>query len=411
MTTPIWPWGPTQQTALERLEWRTRIHRNADGSERRERVRRGPRRVSSWVHTFLDVAERKEYDQTRYQHGAGPYVVPLWWDVVTPSSYGGGVTNTTFQITFEEYETREFIDGQIVAAVNLRGEWIYGEILQVITNESNNVAIIEADIVVDLASWATASAKIYPAAEARLTPSAASTSITSHFEEVSIAFEYLKPAAIPLAASGESFESINIFWLRPNQPVNWQTVDQAFSAERVDNDIGLWDVLDEVGEPLDLRAQEYRFLESRKDLWLYKRFLQRQGGQHLEMWAPTWNADIKITAIAAGVGVGEYDITVSGEVDWGAYYDGKDSRECIYLRLRDGTTHAGRITAATIGTGDTDLAVEFDAALPSTDVEDVIQCHWLERMRFASDEVTIEHRPPELASMRLSMQQIKEPAP
>lgn len=410
MSIPIWTWGPSETTYTERLQWQTRIHVSADGSEDRERTRLAPRRFTSWVHRFLDVGDRRSYDQTRYEHGAGPYVVPLWWDSVPVISIGIGAGNTNFQITFEDYSTREFIVGAMAAAKNSRDEWVYGEITNIVTNEGSNVAVVLIEGEIDIGSFATAGINLYPAGVAKLSPSTASTSITSHYEQIAVAFEYKRPAPLPAAASGESFESINVFPYRPNQSPGWQEVDQNFGSDRIDNGLGVWSTLDEVGEPLDVRTQEYRFINDRESLWLYKRFLQRQGGRHLEFWAPSWNADLEVTGITAGVNPGDpYTITIAGEIDWGTYYTGRDSRECVYLRTRDGD-QAGRITAATVGTGETTLTVDFEDPLATTDVSKVIQCHWLELVRLAFDDVTITHRTTEVAFMRLSLKQLKETA-
>lgn len=394
-----WRWGPTEFPYSERLQWLTRISTSATGIEDRTRVRVGPRRFVDYQITTLDQQDRRDIERLFFAEGMGPYLVPFWWDVASITSLSGpfGGTGTAFFVLpTSVFSTREYTVGGSAVVITENASYP-------ITGTSFSVSG-QNTIVQGTADWTGLPApagriKVYPAAMAKLSPSTSITAITSHYQNFSASFEYLRPSFILGAGLPDAYDSLDLLSFPPNRPVNFQQNTTVFSSERLDYDVGTWSTLDEAGAPFITRVHEFLYLEDRPTLFEHRKFFQKMGGREGEFWAPTWIQDLDVSAINE-VGSTRYQLVFSHEVD---FLEGLSSRENVYLRTRKGN-FPGIIQEQSSSTA---LVIDFETAPVGVTVDDVIQCHWLERVRFAFDEVAISHRTLQQASINVGLTTVK----
>lgn len=395
----IWRWGPTEFPYSERLQWLTRISTSATGIEDRTRVRVGPRRLVDYQITTLEQQDRRDIERLFFAEGMGPYLVPFWWDVSKLFSFSGnvgGIGTVSFVLPTSEFSTREYTIGGL--AVIIAENASYPLTITGFSVSGQNTVIIGT------ADWTglpqpTGQFRVYPAAMAKLSPSTSISAITSHYQNFSASFEYLLPSRLSGASLPATYDGLDLLSFAPNRPVNFQKNTTVFSSERLDYDVGTWSTLDEAGAPFITRVHEFLYLEDRPTLFEHRKFFQKMGGREGEFWAPTWIQDLDVSAINE-VGGTRYQLVFSHQVD---FLDGLSSRENIYLRTRKGN-FPGVIQEQSSSTA---LVIDFETAPVGVTIDDVIQCHWLERVRLAFDEVAISHRTLQQASINVGLTTVK----
>jgi hypothetical protein len=367
-----WTWPPDwSQPLVERLEWRTEVHRSFNGREQRRRLRQGARRTVE-LPTFMSDADRQRLELAVFGWGARSWALPLWWD---GQALAGAVAPGALTIACSTTH-REFAVGRY--GVLLTG-YDVNEIVEVASVTSSAVTLARP-----VAGTWPAGTMFYPATIAQLDPSITVERFTDAASFLRASFTSLEPAdvtagALPLYLGYPVLDS------RPLLPGSMSATYER-KLEDFDSETGARFRDDESGIPA--LTQTFGWLATtRAEKAAVRALLYLLAGRAGAVWLPTMAADFTLVATVADntslLDVRNCRYTLFGQTAPG--------RNHLRIERQNGTVTYHKIT----GSAEVNAAVErvtvTPAITPALAPADVAQMSFLQLHRQSGDAVELGH--------------------
>lgn len=378
---------------VDRWSWLTEVHTARDGSEYRAPLRDAPRRTTRWQTAAAHDALR-QLDADLWGWRGGDLQLPVWRDAVRldgPLSSGSSAVAVSRLSPAARWD---FAPGRGAVLVDPMRE----------TCELVEVATV-ADGALTLAAPTTtnwpAGSRIVPTRAGRPV-SATRRYVTGGHAYVDVEVEWTDLDTSPadtITAPGATYRGRPLDTRRPDRstPMGGQL---ARVVSRVDGDVGGWVADDRLGRPAAVRTLEYA-LVGREAVAGYLATLLQLQGRAVAHWAPTWQADLRLTSPVLA-GATSVAVAAVGYMDRYALRQGR--RDIALWHRPTRTLYARRVLLATSGAGVETLTL--DSTIPVGGAASDWIVSWLELVRLDSDEVEIAWERPELARVAVAVREI-----
>ena len=406
----IWRWEPNSgQGSTERLSWYTSIASTRQGKEERTRRREHPRRTIEFQSVLRDSYDQRLFDAAMAREQSTGWLMPLWWDACQPGLdvlIGDEVQITGSSPGFEEIAFRDWRVGQHV--VMRRGRLYESfEITEITSTYVRGTPHPSAEF-----QASTARLTAWPAWEGVLSSTVINPRMSAGSSQVSVLFEvedYLSPES---QAWPTQYSGLDLFDEPPGQGSAMIDAEIQSLIEILDGNIGPFIAADVGDRPFVDRVQRH-LLYDRERSWRMRRWWQKIGGSQGTWWCPTWHNDLTILGASATElraywgpeGLEDDPATTHPPLYQQSY--GYPGRQNIYLQRVGEDPDAVAITGSD-GPEDSYEILNTTPTLPDFSADDVRQCSWLEPVRMATDDVTIQWLTPEVGLWQLAMRMVDD---
>lgn len=406
----IWQWEPNSgQGVTERLSWYTSIASTRQGKEERQRRREHPRRQMEFSSVLKDSYDQRLFDAAMSREQATGWIMPIWWDACQPGLEA--LTGNIVQITgsspgFEELAFRDWKVGQHV--VLRKGRLVASfEISEVTSTYVRGTPQPSSEFFAStdrLTAW--------PAWEGVLAATVTNPRHSAGSSSLAVSFELQGYESPDRQAWPTQYAGLDLYDEAPGEGSALIGTEFQSLLEIIDGVIGPFETFDVSANPFVDRVQRH-LLYDRERTWRTRRWWQKLGGAAQSFWCPTWHNDLSILGALTGelrAYWGPLGLEGEGSMVWPPTYSqsyGHAGRDRIYLRRRGESPDAVQITGSD-GAEDNYEILTTSPTLPDFSQGDVIQCSWLEPVRMASDDVTIQWVTPEVGIWQLATRMIDD---
>jgi hypothetical protein len=371
---PLFAFAPNWRDEIsEALGYATSVVQSTNGTEYRQALRNNPRTVLSYTHTEHGekTATRRGINGSLWRNHGQVVICPYWPDgqpIVLQSGPAFAVP-TVFG--------REFKVGNYVAAIKPDGSGAVYNVTNIVvglsstaiaTNKSDGLVFGSGDM-------------LYPAYEAEINGIVPSSRITAGVVEYQISVELF---GRPQVENGITiYKNSPVLSAPPNRadPVSAENIRMFALIESI---TGRNFRLDQPDREFVARSNDY-LIRNRQELQNIRSYITYAQGRFQSFWVPNFQRDIEMVADSPPGG----DVLTIKRVDYASTYADLIGRTDVAIRLRDGNVIYREITNSAIIDANTEqlqVSPNFGAGLF---VSEVAQISWLEKMRIASDEITI----------------------
>lgn len=273
-----WCWRPDWASGItERLEWKTGVITNYDGSERRTRLRKYPRRSFEFEY-LTDGYDRRFMEASLWNWQSRIWALPIWMDGEPVSSaISLGALSIPCETTNRDYHL-----GGLAIILRDGGKYEVIEISQV---NANSIDLVRPTV----KSWTAGEAWVYPTRAARMTDETGLSRFTGGANYGRARFELAEATDI-VASAGTLYRGAPVV----SERSNWDDDIEATYRRKIstlDYDIALPIVDDESG--IANVVQRHRWLlTDRASIAVKKSLLQYLSGKWKSIWLPTWADDL-----------------------------------------------------------------------------------------------------------------------
>jgi len=379
----------------ETLGYATRVVQAVDGTEYRQGLRSNPRTVLSYTYTEHDerTFTTKGINANMWRNHADIVVCPYWPDGQPITLQSGPAFAVKTKLG------REFAVGNRVAAIKPDGTGGFYNVTNIVVGPTVTViATNKSDLLVygpgDM---------LYPAYEAEVNGIIPSSRNTASVVEYQISVELF----------GRPQKENGIFIYR-NKPVLQMMPNRAeqVAAENIrmlatiESITGRAFRRDQPGREFVARTHDY-LIRNRAELNTMRSYLSYMQGRLNGFWCPNFQKDLDIVADTPAGG----DVLNVRRIDYNTTYANLIGRTDVAIKLKDGNVLYREIrNSATIDatTEQLEIAPDFGGGLFRSEVA---QVSWLDKVRLASDEITIVWDTAEVCRVSLPFRGIiEEPA-
>lgn len=374
-----WFWRPAGKI-LERLDWKTEIFQNYDGTEQRRALRLSPRRWFEYECLFAEGVERRYAENQLDQLQGRLLALPIWMDA-QPLASALTVGQTVIPL---DNTTREFATGRFVGFVSpgsgFNASGIKWETMNITAVAGGGTTITVGSP--GMANAWPAGTIAFPIRGARLEDSVGVERFTGDVSGGRFLFECVEQQDVTAATGETAYRSIPVMTY---QPVWTEDIDQGFARTlvRLDNQIGRrwWDEI-----TLAAMLQSHRWvLNGRTELAAWRAWLYARRGRNQHFWMPSHAQDFQVVAT-----IGSADTTIDVEhSNYVAAVAQNIGRRDIQITTRSGTVYRRRITASSVVNATTER-LTIDSALGATvTAPDVAAVSFLRLMRLEQDAIEL----------------------
>lgn len=379
-----WTWAPDWgQPLVERLEWRTEVHRSFNGREQRRALRQGARRMIEST-TLMSQADRQRLELALFGWGARSWALPLWWDgQALTAPVAPGATSIACQTA-----GREFAVGRYAM---LTSGYDASEIVEV-QSFTGSVVTLARPVG---GTW-PAGSMFYPATIAQLDPSITIERFSDSASILGTRFTSLEPADVA-AGTLPLYLGYPVLDARPLLPGSMSATFER-KLEDIDNGTGLPFRDDEAGIPLLSQTFGWQ-VDTRAQGAALRALFYLLAGRLGAVWLPTMASDLTLLVdvpdSAANIDVGNRR--------YGLFAQAAVGRNHLRIERRNGTVSYHKVT----GSAEISAAVErltiTPAITPALAAADAMQISFMHLHRQASDAVEIAHFTGEATSVQTTM--------
>nr|DAT00678.1 MAG TPA: hypothetical protein [Caudoviricetes sp.] len=391
----LWNIPPNWKNSVrETFMYKTDVITSYNKKEQRRSLITQPRRGIGYD-TALSKRLLMSIRNTLYGWHNRPYLMPLWWQVLTlkkSCSRGEAILNVSDLSGISNIQ--EF--AQLVMWKNA----FETELVTVKSVSGNTITLLTP-----LENNYSAGVEIYPVTDAMLDSNLTIQNLTSEVATSGISASLLGASA-PLGSLQKDsqkivmFNGIEVLSERPN----WQSsTEDAYDSDVEIVNFGYGGVVYfDRGTPTLLTRTATFLSKTRQQTEWWRRFIHRQRGQLKSFFVPTNTKDVTL-AKDAGNGAKEF---LMDDYYLSSIVNNSKERKILGIRIY-GKDYFFTIEKIEVLDGLARVVVkeEIPIFMPKKDVTFI---NFLQRMRFASDEVEIEHITSEVAQLTLKFKQVKE---
>jgi hypothetical protein len=373
---------PPERGVTERLEWMTRITPAAKDTERRQALRRRPRQFMTYEVSREDGPERQRIENFLFSEAGRIVGLPIWFEQtrLTVAATPGASTLTVAS----------------TANMDLRAGgtamvWSSETTFEIVNVLSFTSTVITLDGTV--AGTFPVGSIVTPLRAAYLVRTPSSTrhsigqSLGGAFGEARYRIEFQVVDNDTEIASTAAFPTFNSKVLLSDTNYG-DGVSESYdrSGTLVDGEIGLASAFS--AADVARRTSVKRFLpQSPLELWQTRQLLHALRGRQVSFYLPTFSSEFRPTQTLAS---GTATMTIEN-VGYTEFAQSRQPRNVVRVTRTDGTTLDRTIISSAVLSA-TEEQVTMSTTWPSSIlVADIKRVEILEKMRFDSDSITIEH--------------------
>ena len=381
------------ESVKEQFEYKTDILTSYNKKEQRRGFMVQPRRRFSYT---ANVTDHQLMQLRNMLHGwqDKAFMMPLWWQ---PAKLETDVLANATKIRLRNYTQYDFVrDGSVTIWVDEN----INEVLQIKAINGN-----ELEFIAPISHNFPRGTTVYPATTVRLNPEMqlvnnSSTVSTVAIEAVAVQQDMkMRMPEAPYQAEA-SYKGIEVLERKPNWASELNETYQSTIGE-IDYGYGVREWLSRDIPSLTLRELEF-VAKSYTDILWWKAFIHRQKGALKSFIVPTHTFDAVMTNDA------EKDTDVLNFREDYLSRIVRSSRERQYLRVKT-AEKVYYFTINALKQSGLDVSITIEEQLPEKlFMHDVQQISFMQRMRFAADDVEIEYVSRNVAKLHLTLQQVRE---
>lgn len=391
----LWNIPPNWKNSVrETFMYKTDVITSYNKKEQRRSLITQPRRGVAYE-ALMSKQLLMAVRNTLYGWHNRPYLIPLWWYLFTLKKSALRGDNT---IVISDISGTDSIQ-ESTRLVIWRGAF-ETELLTVKSVSGNTITLLTP-----LENDYHAGVEIYPVTDVMVDSNLTIQNLTSEVSTSDITASILGVSAPLKNMRTDSqkiitFNGVEVLTERPN----WQSsIEELYESDAESVDYGYGGVAYfNRGTPTLLTRTATFLSKTRQQTEWWRRFIHRQRGQLKSFLVPTNTKDV-VLAKGAGKGTKEFlmeDYYLSSIVN------NSKERKILGIRIY-GKDYF--FTIQKIETSDGLARVVVEEEIPITmPKQDVAFINFLQRMRFASDEIEIEHITSEIAQLTLKFKQVKE---
>lgn len=367
----LWTYAPDWQAQiLERLEWKTDVITNYNGSEQRIALRQSPRRSIEFAFLVDGDQQRRLLEAKLWANGAKAWDVPIWTDTAyTTADIAAGSNSVPVDTTFYD-----FVAGNKVLLRSCTGRFHLAEI----DNIYPHTLVLTENLADD---WSLETAVI-PIRTGYLDTSQQVTRFKGDTVYDNIRFELEDVSLVEPEEPSVIYRNYPVI----TQGSDWQqdlTTQYQRKIELLEFENTKYRD-DETGQPV-LAHNYYWTLDSREKIHKFRQFLYARSGRLSALWLPTFLNDLQISTPVVS-GALQIDIE---HCQYTELYQLKKNRRDIRIELGDGTVLYRRITSCNVISNEVER-LTLDAAISQNiAIDDVVRISFMSFSRFASDAIEI----------------------
>jgi hypothetical protein len=390
---PLFAFAPNWRYQVsETLGYATSVVQTVDGTEYRQGLRSNPRTVLSY--TYTEHGERtvttNGINANLWRNHADVVICPYWPDgqpITLQSGPAFAIPNVI---------GREFEVGGYVAAIKPDGSGaVYTVTNIVVGSNATVIATNKSDSLVY-----GAGDMLYPAYEAEVNGIIPSSRNTAAVVEYQISVELF---GRPQKDNGIFvYRNKPVLQMMPNRVESVPTENIRMLAI-IESITGRAFRRDQPAREFVERVHEY-LIRNRSELHTMRSYLSYMQGRLNGFWCPNWQRDLELVADTPAGG----DVLNVRRIDYADTYQNLIGRTDVAIRLTDGNLLYREIrNSATIDATTEQLETfpDFGAGLF---LAEVAQISWLDKVRLASDEITITWETAEVCRVSLPLRQVIE---
>jgi len=365
----------TRQPLRETLEWKTEVTETTFGTKSEERIsHRIKPRVSISYRSIVMKPELSKLNNLLWGWQNRWFGVPMWRSVVhTEIDYLAGETFITLN-----QETAQFSAGGSLIFLDESGRF-----------ETANIdAVEENGLVIELPlqnNWLSGS-KLYPQHVGKMPNNVQSKKITDGVVEFQFNFDFdhTTDPGLPDTPALETYQGVDLISQQPN----WSRAIQSgsnFDFTLLDNQ-GAMEIFETADAPSIPMTYSWLFPNSEEAVE-FRGFLRRMHGRRNTCFVPSWEQDFQIVKPILFT---ENGMTVKDN-GYLRYVNLHVGRRDVFIQTVSKQHFARELLSVEEGEPG-QLLLTFDGALGvDISLADVLRISFLNRMRFASDNISIEH--------------------
>lgn len=386
----LWNIEPNwDSNVTEQFEYKTDILTSYNKKEQRRSLMTHPRRrISYAANPRRDILT--ELRNTIHGWHDKEFAVPLWWASTTVTK---PVASGSNKITVES-NLLEFVKGSLVVL------WRDGSYTDALMIDSVDGNVITTESLI--AKSFQVGDRVFPAARVRLSQEALLNALTSRVGgmDVELTGNFRGIPMPEITSSDVKINGVEVLDKKPNW-VNTPTERYAAAIDVVDYGYGIEQVYNRKAP--SLVQKEFTFVaKTPAEIKWWRAFIHRQKGALKSFFVPTHTND---TVVVADIVENSYLMTVHGESLANIV---NTSKERKYLRIiTKSKTYYRTIDSVKLnGSNSTITFTEaFNVNIP---IDDIIMVSFMQRMRFASDEIAVTYLSQNVAQITANLQQIRE---
>lgn len=386
----LWNIEPNwNSNVTEQFEYKTDVLTSYNKKEQRRSLMTHPRRrISYAANPRRDILS--ELRNTIHGWHDKEFAVPLWWSSTTVTK---PIVSGSNKITVEN-NLLEFVKGGLVVL------WRDGSYTDALMIDSVDGDVITTESLI--AKNFQVGDRVFPAARVRLSQEALLNALTSRVGgmDVELTGNFRGIPMPEIASSDVKINGVEVLDKKPNW-VNTPTERYAAAIDVVNYGYGIEQVYNRKAP--SLVQKEFTFVaKTPAEIKWWRAFIHRQKGALKSFFVPTHTND---AVVVADIVENSYLMTVRGESLANIV---NTSKERKYLRIiTKSKTYYRTIDSVKLnGNNSTITFTEaFNANIP---IEDIIMVSFMQRMRFASDEIAVTYLSRNVAQITANFQQIRE---
>lgn len=386
----LWNIEPNwNSNVTEQFEYKTDILTSYNKKEQRRSLMTHPRRrISYAANPRRDILS--ELRNTIHGWHDKEFAVPLWWASTTVTK---PIASGSNKITVEN-NLLEFVKGSLVVL------WRDGSYTDALMIDSVDGNVITTESLI--AKNFQVGDRVFPAARVRLSQEALLNALTSRVGgmDVELTGNFRGIPMPEIASSDVKINGVEVLDKKPNW-VNTPTERYAAAIDVVDYGYGIEQVYSRKAP--SLVQKEFTFVaKTPAEIKWWRAFIHRQKGALKSFFVPTYTND---AVVVADIVENSYLMTVHGESLANIV---NTSKERKYLRIITKSKTYYRTIDSVKLNGNNSTITFTEAFNVNIPIEDIIMVSFMQRMRFASDEIAVTYLSRNVAQITANLQQIRE---
>lgn len=361
----------------ETLQFKTDVLEHKDGSEQRISVRKQPRQVFR-ASLFLEGAQRQIVQALLFGWQGMTVALPVWPEQMKiTAAITGGATDTA------QVDSTDYVDLRVGGLAAVLKDDLTFDVLTVLSKTSTSVTFDQ-----NIQNSYAAGDLVVPVRLTIVKSPATGVRRPVNVETIEAQFTVIENDEGAPTGDTSAFSSYNGKVLLDDFNFLSGTMSESFE-QRVsitDNVTGLISQANMWGRHKRGHVKGF-VVKERQDLWSVRRLLYALKGMQVSFYIPTFIEDLTVTQNLVG-GTDTMDISWIG---YDRFVDDQSPKNVFRITFTDDTSLVREVQSSSQLSG-TEERLTLDATWPSSkSVSEIRRVEFYELVRFASDDLTIEH--------------------